>query len=102
MPSCRTRPVSISTIQIWRRHFQSLPINYLAAASLAVSLTFTPVLASFLLPSAKFLDDEQDPFLLRGLKWVVGHILRLTLRHAYVVLGVVAGVLRPTKGRVSV
>jgi CzcA family heavy metal efflux pump len=73
------------------RMFAPLGIAYIASllASLAVSLTVTPVLASFLLPSAKFLDDERDPFLLRGLKWVVGHILRVTLKHAYIVLGVV-------------
>jgi len=74
------------------RMFAPLGIAYIVSllASLVVSLTITPVLGSFLLPSAKFLDDAADPWLLRGLKWAVERILRVTLRHAYIVLGVVA------------
>ncbi len=59
-------------------------------ASLLVSLTVTPALGSYLLPGARFLERRGDPFLLRGLKAVVAPVLRFTLRHANVVLGVVA------------
>ncbi len=50
----------------------------------------TPVLGSYLLPNAKFLDNEQDPFLLRGLKWFMERVLRYTLSHANVILAVVS------------
>ena len=72
------------------RMFAPLGIAYMTSllASLVVSLTVTPVLASYLLPSAKFLEDKGDPFLLRGLKFVTGHLLRWTLRHASFVLTV--------------
>ena len=50
----------------------------------------TPVLGSYLLPNAKFLDNEEDPFLLRGLKWVMERVLRSTLRHANTILVVVS------------
>ncbi len=74
------------------RMFAPLGIAYITSllASLAVSLTITPVLGSFLLPGAKFLDDERDPFLLRGLKWITERVLRFTLRHAYAILAVVS------------
>ena len=51
-------------------------------------LTVTPVLASYLLPKARFLEDKNEPFLLRGLKAVTEVMLRWTLRHANLVLGV--------------
>lgn len=74
------------------RMFAPLGIAYITSllASLAVSLTITPVLGSYLLPNAKFLDDEKDPFLLRWLKAATAIVLRYTLRHASVVLCVVA------------
>ena len=74
------------------RMFAPLGFAYIVSllSSLLVSLTFTPVLGSFLLPGAKFLDDAQDPILLRGLKWMFEHVLRFTLRHAYAILGVVS------------
>ncbi|MFM7863414.1 MAG: efflux RND transporter permease subunit, partial [Planctomycetaceae bacterium] len=56
-------------------------------ASLAVSLTVTPVLASLLLPNARFLDVPGDPFLLRILKFGTSRVLRWTLRHTSLVLG---------------
>lgn len=73
------------------RMFAPLGIAYIVSllSSLVVSLTVTPALGSFLLPGARFLDDERDPFLLRGLKWVFERVLRFTLRHAYAILGVV-------------
>jgi Cu/Ag efflux pump CusA len=73
------------------RMFAPLGIAYITSllASLAVSLTITPVLGSFLLPQARFLNEAGDPFLLRGLKWITERVLRLTLRHAYAVLAAV-------------
>ena len=58
-------------------------------ASLVVSLTVTPVMASYLLPKARFLRREGDPLLLRGLKWLDGYLLRFSLRHSTAVLTVV-------------
>ncbi|HUY35713.1 MAG TPA: efflux RND transporter permease subunit [Pirellulales bacterium] len=74
------------------RMFAPLGLSYLVTllASLVVSLTVTPVLASFLLPQARFLAAEGDPFLLRWLKRFDARLLRFTLRHAYAVLAVVA------------
>ena len=73
------------------RMFAPLGVAYITSlmASLLVSLTVTPVLGSYLLPNAPFLEEKGDPFLLRGLKWAFERILRVTLRHAYAVLGVV-------------
>lgn len=76
------------------RMFAPLGVAYITSllASLAISLTVTPVLASFLLPHAKFLENRRDPFILRGLKWFAERVLRVTLRRANTVL-VVVGVL---------
>jgi CzcA family heavy metal efflux pump len=73
------------------RMFAPLGIAYITSlmASLLVSLTVTPVLGSYLLPNARFLEEKGDPLLLRGMKWMFERILRVTLRHAYMVLGVV-------------
>ncbi len=51
-----------------------------------VSLTVTPVLASYLLPRANFLKKKGDPLLLRWLKWADSYLLRFTLRHSTAVL----------------
>ena len=59
-------------------------------ASLAVSLTITPVMASYLLPQARFLQHKEDPLLVRWLKRFDARLLKLALRHAYLVLAVVA------------
>ncbi|MCI0456021.1 MAG: efflux RND transporter permease subunit [Gemmataceae bacterium] len=74
------------------RMFAPMGVAYITAlmASLLVSLTITPVLGSYLLPRARFLEEKGDPFLLRGLKWLFARVLRFTLRHAYAVLAVVA------------
>lgn len=74
------------------RMFAPLGLAYIITllASLVVSLTVTPVLASYLLPKAGFLQRKGDPFLLRGLKWMDGHLLRFSLRHSTAVLAVVA------------
>ena len=73
------------------RMFAPLGLAYLMTlmASLVVSLTVTPVLASVLLPRANFLKREGDPFLLRGLKWADRLLLRFTLRHSTAVLAAV-------------
>ena len=74
------------------RMFVPLGLSYLTTliASLVVSLTITPVLASYLLPNANFLTHERDPFLLRTLKHLDRHILRFVLRHNTKVLVAVA------------
>ncbi|HUG90735.1 MAG TPA: efflux RND transporter permease subunit [Planctomycetaceae bacterium] len=70
------------------RMFAPLGLSYLTTllASLAVSLTVTPALSSFLLPKAKFLERRRDPLLLRGLKWADTRLLRFVLRHSTAVL----------------
>ena len=71
------------------RLFAPLGLSYVVTllASLGVSLTVTPVLASYLLPQAKFLEHAHDPFLLRWLKRMDARLLHFSLRHAYPVLG---------------
>lgn len=73
------------------RLFAPLGIAYIVSlgCSLVVSLTFTPVLASFLLPKAPFLKDKRDATLLLVLKAVDKRILRWTLRRSTFVLSVV-------------
>jgi CzcA family heavy metal efflux pump len=70
------------------RMFAPLGLAYLVSllASLAVSLTVTPVLASFLLPNARFLGRKGDPFLLRWLKRLDERVLRWALRHPWPLL----------------
>lgn len=74
------------------RMFAPLGVAYIVAllCSLAVSLTFTPVLGSFLLPQAKLLDEAGDPLLLRWLKRADAVLLKFTLRHATLILSGVA------------
>jgi CzcA family heavy metal efflux pump len=69
--------------------FAPLGLAYIVAlaSSLVVSLTVTPVLASFLLPGAGFLEHRRDPLLLRGLKWADTRVVRFALHHPRVVLG---------------
>src|SRR5579884_285783 len=70
------------------RMFSPLALAYIVSllASLAVSLTVTPVLASLLLPRARFLEHRRDPFLLRWLKWLDERVLRFALRHPWTIL----------------
>lgn len=72
--------------------FAPLGIAYIVSllCSLAVSLTFTPVLGSLLLSNAPFLAEADDPLLLRWLKQIDAHILRFTLRRANLILSGVA------------
>ncbi len=74
------------------RMFAPLGVAYIVSllCSLVVSLTFTPVLGSFLLPNARLLDEEKDPLLLRWFKRVDAVVLRFTLRHATLILAFVA------------
>ena len=74
------------------RMFAPLGLAYLTTllVSLVVSLTVTPVLASYLLPNAKFLQHKADPFLLKWLKWADTYLLKFTLRHSNAVLALVS------------
>ena len=56
-------------------------------ASLVVSLTVTPVLASYLLPKMKAMREEKDGFLVRFLKKWDEKLLRRTLHHPWLVIG---------------
>lgn len=74
------------------RLFAPLGIAYIVAllCSLLVSLTFTPVLASVLLPRAPFLANNREPLFLRWLKrWDEG-VLRWTLDRPRLVLAAVS------------
>jgi len=77
------------------RMFAPLGLAYVATllASLVVSLTVTPVLASYLLPRARFLQREGDPFLLRWLKRLDRRLVQFSLRHSGAVLVIVAGLI---------
>jgi CzcA family heavy metal efflux pump len=70
------------------RMFAPLGLAYIVSllASLLVSLTVTPVLASFLLPRARFLGHRGDPFLLRWLKHLDARLVRFALRYPYSIL----------------
>lgn len=74
------------------RMFAPLGIAYIISllCSLVVSLTFTPVLGSLLLPGARFLDNEREPKLMQWLKAADRRILHYTLRHASLILGCTA------------
>ena len=74
------------------RMFAPLGLAYIISliCSLIVSLTFTPVLGSFLLSQTKFLEADTDPLLMRWLKRLDEAALRYTLRHASLILGFVA------------
>ncbi len=70
------------------RMFKPLAVSYILAlgASLLVSVTVTPVLASYLLPRSKITAHTKDSFLLRGLKWIDAKLVRGALRHPYSVM----------------
>jgi CzcA family heavy metal efflux pump len=74
------------------RLFAPLGLAYIVslAASLLVSLTVTPVLASLLLSRARFLSQPRDPVLLRGLKWIDAKVVRFALRRPRWILGTAA------------
>jgi Cu/Ag efflux pump CusA len=66
------------------RLFVPLGIAYIVSilASLAVSLTVTPVLSYYLLPRSDATHRHRDGPLLRVLKWAAGHLIRLSMRRA--------------------
>lgn len=66
-----------------------LGLAYITAliASLVVSLTVTPVLASYLLPKMKAMQEEKDGFLVRFLKKWDEKLLRRTIHHPWLVIG---------------
>ncbi|MFO0087872.1 MAG: efflux RND transporter permease subunit, partial [Pirellula sp.] len=70
------------------RLFAPLGVAYIVAllCSLVVSLTFTPVLASVLLPRAPFLAEKREPFIMRWLKHWDERVLRWTLNRPRTVL----------------
>ncbi|HWB08643.1 MAG TPA: efflux RND transporter permease subunit [Pirellulales bacterium] len=74
------------------RLFTPLGVAYIVSilASLAVSLTVTPVLCYWLLPRAKMMAHTKDGWLLRMLKGMAGVAIRLSVRHPRPILAVVA------------
>jgi CzcA family heavy metal efflux pump len=65
------------------RMFAPLALAYVVSlfASLVVSLTVTPALASVLLPSAVFLNRPNDSLFVQWLKWIDEKVVRWSLRH---------------------
>jgi HME family heavy-metal exporter len=63
------------------RLFAPLGIAYIVSilASLAVSLTVTPVLSYYLLPQSKAARDQGDGFLLRMLKRIAAYLIRMSM-----------------------
>ena len=72
--------------------FTPLGIAYIVSilASLLVSLTVTPVLSYWLLPTARFMEHEKDSFVLRVLKGLAGQAIRISVRHPEPILVSVA------------
>jgi len=70
------------------RLFAPLGVAYIVSilASLLVSLTVTPVLASYLLATAKGAHAEREGHLVRALKWVAAKVVRFSMRRAGVLL----------------
>ncbi|MCE9603434.1 MAG: CusA/CzcA family heavy metal efflux RND transporter [Planctomycetia bacterium] len=74
------------------RLFTPLGVAYIVSisASLVVSLTVTPVLSYWLLPQAKVMAHDKDGLLVRVLKNIAGHAIRLSVRHPWPILTTVA------------
>src|SRR5262249_6672712 len=70
------------------RMFTPLGIAYIVSilASLAVSLTVTPVLSYYLLANSRAAHRERDGFLVRGLKWIAARVVRFSMRRAGILL----------------
>ncbi|MGE0607955.1 MAG: efflux RND transporter permease subunit [Pirellulales bacterium] len=71
--------------------FTPLGIAYIVSilASLAVSLTVTPVLSYWLLPKARFMQHDKVGWLLRVLKQAAGLAIRVSVRHPVPILATV-------------
>lgn len=69
------------------RLFSPLGVAYIVSilASLAVSLTVTPVLAYWLLPRARIMEHGEG-LLLRSLKWLAGIAIRTSVRYPWPIL----------------
>ena len=80
--------------------FTPLGIAYIVSilASLLVSLTVTPVLSYWLLPSATFMDHDKDGLLLRMLKALAGWAIRTSVRHPAPILVTVAAAVAVSLG----
>ncbi|MCE9629389.1 MAG: CusA/CzcA family heavy metal efflux RND transporter [Planctomycetia bacterium] len=70
-------------------------------ASLAVSLTVTPVLSFWLLPNARFMAHATDSLLLRILKAIAGQAIRISVRHPVPILAAVAVAVAASVGTVA-
>ena len=70
------------------RLFTPLGIAYVVSilASLAVSLTLTPVLSYYLLANSKAVHRVRDSFLLRGLKWIAARLVLFSMKRAGILL----------------
>ena len=64
------------------RLFAPLGVAYVVSilASLVVSLTVTPVLSYWLLPTSSAVSHAADGFILRFLKWIVAYVVRFSLQ----------------------
>jgi len=74
------------------RLFTPLGIAYIVSilASLVISLTVTPVLSYWLLPSARGLHADKDSLVLRLLKRVAGQAIRTSVRYPWSILALVS------------
>lgn len=72
--------------------FRPVGVAYIVSilSSLLVSLTVTSVLCYWLLPNASFMTREKESVILRGLKWLAGRAIELSLRMPLAMLGVAA------------
>src|SRR5690349_16916954 len=76
----------------------ALTVIFALAGSMVLSLTLMPVLASLLLPRRI---DEREPLLMRLVKWLYRPLLRVTMEHKAVVIGVTLGVLVVAFGMIA-
>ncbi len=77
------------------RLLRPLGIAYIASigASLLVALSVTPALCAYLLPRARFLEKQEDPFVLRHLKEAYSRTLDIVMRKPQQVLAGAVGAL---------
>ncbi|MCL4204513.1 MAG: CusA/CzcA family heavy metal efflux RND transporter [Pirellulaceae bacterium] len=71
------------------RLFRPVGVAYIVSilSSLLVSLTVTSVLCYWLLPNAKSMAHEKESVVLRGLKWLAGGAIGISLRAPMTILG---------------